>query len=288
MDNILESTDTVQAQGNMCADNLLEAFINAYNQQNVDWDNMVIENQKLSQQLSGYRRQCTTQQEEIEYLNRENETLCEIAKGADKLVTQAKAQKNELVIAKNQIKQLQETIKDLKRDNPDKMKARIKRQMEKALEANAKIARLEKDAKQYRQELKEKRAQLQNAFGKINELNMELSRSTGGGVYHNGTHHLIIWPQQTTMLDMNGDKFSGHSLLYLHQSGRGGLMTYNPKTEQVNLCQAPRGGLRPSDEAREFAANWLFKVNVTQGGVINEEDLIPVNYNGDEYAETNC
>ncbi|MGR5465396.1 hypothetical protein ACPV5G_20885, partial [Photobacterium damselae] len=250
MDNILESTDTVQAQEDMCADNLLEAFINAYNQQNVDWDNMVIENQKLSQQLNGYKRQCTTQQEEIDYLNKENDTLCEIAKGADKLVTQAKAQKHELVIAKNQIKQLQQTIKDLKKDNPDKMKVRIKRQMEKALEANAKITRLEKDAKQYRQELKEKRTQLQSAFGKINELNTELLHNTGSGLYHNGTHHLIIWPQHTTLEDMNGEQFSGRALLYLHESGRAGIMSYNPKTEEVNLCQAPRGGLRPSEEAR--------------------------------------
>ncbi|WIG70729.1 hypothetical protein KEC58_15875 [Photobacterium damselae] len=270
------------------SDQLLEAFIHSYNEQNIVWDELVAHNSKLEQQIEGYKRQCISHQADVDYLNQENETLCKIAKGAEELTHRAVGQKQELDLAKAQIKQLQQTIKELKKDNPDKMKQRIQRQVEKAVESKNKIARLEKEAKKYRKDLQEKGAQLQGAFARISELKTELLHNTGSGLYHNGDHNLIIWPQETTMEDENGDRFSGRSLLYLHKSGRGGLINYNPMTEQVNLCAAPKGGLRPSDEVREFATNWLFKVNVTQGGVVNEEDMIPVNYNGCNYAETDC
>ncbi|EGQ9818927.1 hypothetical protein FV768_23710 [Vibrio parahaemolyticus] len=83
------------------------------------------------------------------------------------------------------------------------------------------------------------------------------------------------------MEDENGNRFEGRSLLYLHRSGRGGLMNYNPETGEVNLCAAPRGGLKPSEDVRSFAANWLYKVNAIQDGIVHEDDMIPVNYNGD-------
>lgn len=94
--------------------------------------------------------------------------------------------------------------------------------------------------------------------------------------------HLLTFSSDD-LLDENGNKFKGQSLLYLHKSGRGGLMSYNPSTEQISLCAQPKGGLRPSEAVKEFAAQWLYKVNVLQDGVTRDEDMIPVNYNGEDF-----
>lgn len=157
----------------------------------------------------------------------------------------------------------------------------MKRLKDKDTEQKRRIASQEQVIKTLRHTAEQKGIQQNQAFDKIASLKKQLAHDTGSGLYHNGEHHLIIWPQKTKMQDTDGNVFEGRSLLYLHQSGRGGLMTYNPGTEQVNLCAAPRGGLRPSEDLKQFAQNWLFKVNELQDGTVKEEDMIPVNYNGD-------
>ena len=264
-------------------DDLLEAFLQSYNQQNADWDAMVSENASLSQQLDGYKRQAHTQADEIEALKKENKFCRDMALKAEDIANKSTGLQQELTTARNQIKELRDKIKELNGEgSPKKLRAQVKRLKDKGEEREKRITKLENDNKQLRSELSQERKNLQNSFTKIAELKTQLAHDTGSGLFHKDEHHLIIWPQATKMLDENGNQFEGRSLLYLHQSGRGGLMSYNPETEQVNLCAAPRGGLRPSEDLKEFATNWLYKVNVLQDGVVNAEDMIPVNYNGFE------
>lgn len=39
------------------ADTLLQAFLTNYNQQNIDWDALILTNQQLEQERDGYKRQ---------------------------------------------------------------------------------------------------------------------------------------------------------------------------------------------------------------------------------------
>ncbi|TPB41780.1 hypothetical protein [Vibrio parahaemolyticus] len=276
----LKRLSTLEILMNHSSDDLLEAFLANYNQQNADWDEMIAENQRLSQALDGYKRQASTQLEQIDELKKENAFCREMALKAEEIANTAMAVKNERDRLKTQVAALQKELTALKGgDNPKKLREQVKRLKEKSGEKDKKITRLETEAKQYRHDLTEIRRQQQQGFAKISELKKQLAHDTGSGLYHNGEHHLIIWPQKTKMQDADGNIFEGRSLLYLHQSGRGGLMTYNPETSQVNLCAAPRGGLRPSEELKDFANNWLFKVNVLQDGIVKEEDMIAVNYN---------
>lgn len=264
-------------------DSLLGAFLQNYNQQNADWDEMVAENARLQQQLDGYKRQANTQAREIEKLGSENKKCLEMAKDAEQIAKQSIGLQQELATARNQIKDLRDKVKELNGEgSPKKLKAQVKRLKDKDAEQKKRISSQEQVIKTLRSTLEQRGVQLNQAIDKVEQLNKQLAHDTGSGLFHKDDHHLIIWPQKTKMQDQNGNQFEGRSLLYLHQSGRGGLMTYNPETEEVNLCAAPRGGLRPSEDLKEFATNWLYKVNVLQEGVVNEADMIPVNYNGFE------
>lgn len=263
-------------------DELLAAFVTRFNDLSVSHDEQATLIGLLEQQLDGYKRQAHAQAEELDVINAENKECRELAKQAEVIANKAIAVTRERDKLKDQVKALQQELTKLKGgDNPKKLRDQIKRIKEKDQEQKKRITKLENDAKQYRRELTETRKQQQQGFAKIAELQKQLAHDTGSGLYHNGKHHLIIWPQKTKMQDANGNIFEGRSLLYLHQSGRGGLMTYNPDTEQVNLCAAPPGGLRPSEDLKDFAQNWLFKVNELQEGIVKEEDMRPVNYNSE-------
>lgn len=262
-------------------DDLLEAFLQSYNQQNADWDAMVSENSSLSQQLDGYKRQAHTQADEIAKLEEENAFCREMAKRAEEIANQSNGLQQELATARKQILELRNKVKELNGEgSAKKLKAQVKRLKDKDAEQKKRIASQEQVIKTLRSTLEQRGKQLNQTIDKVEQLKMQLAHDTGSGLFHKDEHHLIIWPQKTKMQDQNGNQFEGRSLLYLHQSGRGGLMTYNPETEEVNLCAAPRGGLRPSEDLKEFATNWLYKVNVIQEGVVNAEDMTPVNYNG--------
>ncbi|MDW2204295.1 hypothetical protein R7007_21740 [Vibrio sp. 1636] len=279
----LQQPSTLEHLKQYGGDDLIEAFLHCYNQQNADWDEMIAENARLQQLADGYKRQANTQASEIEELKKENKFCREMALKAEDIANQSTGLQQELTTARTQIRELRDKIKELSGEgSPKKLKAQVKRLKDKGDEREKRITKLETDTKQLRSELTEERKNLQNSFTKIAELKTQLAHDTGSGLFHKDEHHLIIWPQKTKMQDQNGNQFEGRSLLYLHQSGRGGLMSYNPETEQVNLCAAPRGGLRPSEDLKEFATNWLYKVNVLQEGVVNVEDMVPVNYNGYE------
>ncbi|HGF5004105.1 TPA: hypothetical protein ACF334_004481 [Vibrio parahaemolyticus] len=279
----LQQPSTLEQLQQYSGDDLLEGFLHKYNQQNADWDEMVAENARLQQLADGYKRQANTQAKEIEKLEEENEFCRDMAKKAEEIANQSTGLQQELTTARTQIKELRDKVKELNGEgSPKKLKAQVTRLKDKGEEREKRITKLERDNKQLRSELTEERKNVQNSFTKIAELKTQLAHDTGSGLFHKDEHHLIIWPQKTKMQDQNGNQFEGRSLLYLHQSGRGGLMTYNPETEEVNLCAAPRGGLRPSEDLKEFATNWLYKVNVLQDGVVKVEDMVPVNYNGFE------
>lgn len=276
----LKQPSTVDALSQYDGDDLLIAFLSAYNQQNSDWDEMVGENQRLQQELDGYKRQCSTQTQEIETLTQENKLCNEMAVNAEIVANKITGLDQELNRAKAMNRSLQNELKELNKLNPKKLKEQTKRQQAKAIENQKRITQLEQLLKEAGKAIKTSQAETNKAVDKIARLQTQLAHDTGSGLYHNGDHHLIIWPQKTKMQDADNNIFEGRSLLYLHKSGRGGLITYNPNTEEANLCATPRGGLRPSDEAKQFAQDWLFKVNEVQAGTVKEEDMLPVNYNG--------
>ena len=141
------------------------------------------------------------------------------------------------------------------------------------------MRQLQQDNSKYRHDLTATQRQTIEAHTKIDLLQRQLAHDTGSGLYHNGEHHLIIWPQKTKFQRPDGTTFESRSLLYMHQSGRGALFTYSEEGGTV-FAASPKPGLKPTREVQEFAHNWLFKVNSLQGGIVHESDMVPVDFNG--------
>lgn len=197
-----------------------------------------------------------------------------------KIATQVTALNNTIFSLQSQLKTAQEKVRELNQLNPKKLKEQIKRVKEATEKSQARCSKLELEAKEYRKEIAHLSEQRNMAVNKVAELKQKLEHNTGAGVYHNGEHHLIIWPQKTKMQREDGTQFESRSLLYLHQSGRGGLITHDPQ-DGAQLCAAPKGGLRPNKDTLSFAQTWLSQVNDIQNGVVTDADMISVNFNAD-------
>lgn len=286
MDNVTQQLKAISQQISVTdalsqynADDLLSAFLNSYNQQNADWDALVAANAKLEQQLDGYKRQCHEQLQELAQVNAENDECRQIALDAEKLGHNVLGLTRERTVLKDQVKSLQNEIKAINATgNPKKLKEQIKRLKEKDTEQKKRIANDTAALKKARSIVKQFEIDVNTLEAEVIKLNKQLCHNTGSGLFHKDEHHLIIWPQKTKMERADGTIFDGRSLLYLHQSGRGGLMTYDPESG-THLCAAPRGGLRPSSDCVDFADAWLYKVNMQQDGIVKEMDMLPVNYN---------
>jgi len=196
---------------------------------------------------------------------------------AEKIAQHSTAQSRELSIAKSKVAELQKMVAGM--GNVQKTNRLVKAQKAKAVERNARIEVLEKNAKLYRIDAKEDALKLKFAIEKIKDLNKQLDHNQGAGIYHKGEHHLTIWPEVTKIKRLDGSIFESRSLLYLHQSGCAKLVTFDPVDNAAVFCQMPKGGLRPSKEIKEFATNWLFTVNNLQDGIVEDKDMVSVNYN---------
>jgi outer membrane murein-binding lipoprotein Lpp len=259
---------------------LLSAFVVRFNDLTGQLDDVSQERDELSIQTSAQHTQLLDAQTRIADIERENDLCRAAALNAERIANNIIALKGEKTRLQDQLAQLQQVLASyggvagLK-----KLKEQVKRLQDGGTEKDARISQLERDNSKCRHDLTAAQRQAIEAHTKIDQLQKQLAHDTGSGLYHNGEHHLIIWPQKTKLERPDGSTFEGRSLLYIHQSGRAALVTYNDQ-DGTALCAAPKGGLRPSKETMDFAHNWLFKVNSLQDGTVNESDMVPVDFNG--------
>lgn len=204
-----------------------------------------------------------------------------IAKRQTALNKEIDSLKNNNAKLHEQLKVAQKKVAELNQLNPKKLKEQIKRQKEANEKSQTRAKKLEQDNKKYRLENNKLEIALNKAVSATVELRNDLDRSSVTGLYHNGEHHLTICPQSIKIEREDGSYFEGRTLLYLHQSGRGGLIAQDSEMN-AHLCSAPKGGLRPSKATLEFASNWLTQVNTVQDGNITDADMLPVNLNTQE------
>ncbi|WP_133153365.1 hypothetical protein [Enterovibrio norvegicus] len=185
----------------------------------------------------------------------------------------------ELSMSRQRGGELQKQLTQLKSgDNPQKLKAQNQRLKENGKEKDAKNARLEREAKIYRKEIKELNIKQNQAFDKIKALKAQGGELTG--VFHKGDHHLIVWPQTIkSKSEESGITHESRALLHMHQSGTARLITYDRDNAQLVIHKAPAGGVRLNKEIERFAEDWLFNVNITQSGNVTAADLLQTNLN---------
>jgi len=231
-------------------------------------------------EAEGYKRQVKSQAEQIETME---SLLLAAEKNAKVHAENSKQHKSvvrELQMARTKNQELSKQLSTLKGgDNPKKLREQIKRIKEKSETKDKRITRLETENKQYRHEASQHKQRYDEALAKIKSLNMEKSNIDFTGIYHNGDHHLILWPQVNTIRGEDGSEYQCRSLLWMHQSGTGKLITFDKSNMASMLCKPPKGGAKMPAAVRQFADDWLFNVNVTQNGVVTPDDLQQTNLN---------
>lgn len=268
------------------ADRLLVAFITRFNDLTHAFENLDTALKLSEQSAEGWKRAHAEKQNELteliklnELTKLENERCRELALKAEQIANASLAVQRERDTLKTQLRATQQELTKLKgSDNPVKLREQIHKLKTKNAEFVKSEAQAKRDTALLRKERDTARGDTQRAIDKIKLLQKELAHNTGAGIFHKGQDHLIIWPQNLTMAREDGTTFSGRGLLYLHKSGRGGLMTYDPSTG-THLCAAPKQGLKPSNDTLDFAHNWLYKVNEIQAGIVHDDDLKAIDYN---------
>lgn len=271
---------TVEALENAQPHELLSAFVVRFNDLSGQLDEVSQERDELDIQVAAAATTQAALLARIADLEQENERCCDAARKAEKIGNQVGALLVEKTRLQEQLNQLQQVIATYGGVNGiDKLKEQNKRLKSGNTEKDARISQLERDNSKARHDLTTAQRQSIEAHTKIDLLQRQLAHDTGSGLYHNGEHHLIIWPQKTKFQRPDGSTFEARSLLYMHQSGRGGLFTYSEESGAM-FAASPKPGLKPTKEVQEFAHNWLFKVNSLQGGIVQESDMVPVDFNG--------
>lgn len=271
---------TVEALENAQPHDLLSAFVVRFNDMSSQLDEVSQERDELEIQVAAAATSQAALLARIADLEQENERCCDAARKAEKIGNQVGALLVEKTRLQEQLNQLQQVIATYGGVNGiDKLKEQNKRLKSGNAEKDARISQLERDNSKVRHDLTTAQRQSIEAHTKIDLLQRQLAHDTGSGLYHNGEHHLIIWPQKTKFQRPDGTTFESRSLLYMHQSGRAALFTYSEEGGTV-FAASPKPGLKPSKEVHEFAHNWLFKVNSLQGGIVHESDMVPVDFNG--------
>lgn len=271
---------TVEALENAQPHELLSAFVVRFNDLTGQLDEVSQERDELSIQTAAQHTQILDLQARIADIEQENESCREAARKAARIGNESIALQTEKVRLQEQLNQLQQVVSSYGGVNGiNKLKEQVKRLQNGNAEKDARISQLERDNSKARHDLTTAQRQAIEAHTKIDLLQRQLAHDTGSGLYHNGEHHLIIWPQKTKFQRPDGSTFEARSLLYMHQSGRGGLFTYSEESGTM-FAASPKPGLKPTKEVQEFAHNWLFKVNSLQGGIVQESDMVPVDFNG--------
>lgn len=280
-------------------DELLIAFLTAFNNLVQQLDDTTEQNESLQQQLTergqeyevismvatGQLERLAIAEDQSAELKLKAKEQAEHIVALEAALSRQNTQLKKMEVGLANADQLKATIEAQRKQlneltalNPQKLKEQIKRVKEQNETLTAKNTRLTTDLKGVQHMHNHTKTMLGEAHDKVIQLSKELALNSGAGLFHNGEHHLIVWPQATKMKAPDGSIFTCRALLYMNQSGRGGLISYNSELG-ARLCSAPKGGLKPDAKTLEFAKNWLYRVNELQKGVIYDADMLQVNHN---------
>lgn len=258
---------------------LLMAAANAWNDAIIELDARGEQITLLRSQLDGLRRQVAQQTEELRQAGQDAQQQADLIKALAKERSENEALKKQLALANQTNKAQLDELRELRQLNPKKQQARIKEQKAKAEGYQARIAQLEREAIAYRADIAAGKLRERQGIDKIRLLEAERANAGAPAIYHNGDHHLVIWPQLLKLQTEGGEIITQRPLLYMHQSGRGALLTLDPNSMELSMAASPKGGLKPPTELLELAGQWLYKVNQGQGGDLAPEDFTVIDYN---------
>lgn len=279
----------------MPASDVLALFVGKFNSFVGDYDSLFEERDRLIQelealrqsqgelsvlksQLDGYKRQVTEQQLQLDVATETVKSCHGKIKELEKqLSDEQKAHvktKSELLAISRDKSRLDNELGHLREMNPQRLKKQNARLSEQNESYSLRIKQLEKEASEYRRQIKTRDDDLRTAVDKIRYEQATAKLNSAVGIYHDGDHHLVTWPQLVSMKLTDGTEFKQKPLLYVHQSGISSMLTINPDERELQISKAPKGGLRPPKSLIEKATQWLYDVNIIRNGVMQESDFM--------------
>lgn len=263
---------------------LLTALVNGHNEMTDELDARGDEVARLQSQLEGYKRQVAEQAIELQQAKQDAQRYDDMIKALAKERQHSENLQRQLNLANATNKGAQQELQQLRQLNPQKLKDQAKRVKEQNEKLTGRVAQLEREATSYIAELRTARERAQQAHAKIMRMELESQNASAIGIYHKGDHHLVTWPQLMSIHTSSGAVVTQRPLLYMHQSGRGALLTLDPDTLEISMSASPKGGLRASDDALQVAGQWLYKVNQQQGTNLTPDDLVVIDHNKNSEA----
>ncbi|WP_105215746.1 hypothetical protein [Pseudoalteromonas sp. T1lg22] len=198
---------------------------------------------------------------ELEHLQAENDRLSTLIKdyeqGAAVVLKNAETAEQQLAQANRERDQALTKLQDLNivlgafkeiASTPKKLREKIKSYQQR-------LERQRDAAEQHKRNYSAERKTTKQLQAHITELENRLNVASINQIYRNGADIIQTYPYHL------GGMVAGHDerqtpLLYLHQSGRGGLILLN-QDDEAELVEAPKGGLRPTKATLEHCGNWL-------------------------------
>lgn len=261
------------------ASDLLAALVEAHNEMSAEIDSRGDEIALLKSQLDGYKRQVAEQTIELQVAQQDAQRFDDMIKALAKERKNSENLQRQLNLANSTNKGAQQELQQLRQMNPQKLKEQVKRVKEQNESLTARVAQLEREATSYIADLRAGRERAQQTHARIMQLELEKQNASAVGIYHKGDHHLVTWPQLMSLQTSSGAVVIQRPLLYMHQSGRGALLTLDPDTMELSMAASPKAGLRASDDALQVAGQWLYKVNQVQGTNLTSDDLVVIDHN---------
>lgn len=218
----------------------IENLVGAYNQEVAEFDQMVNELDQLQEQNDKLTTLVKDYEQGAAVLLKKTENAEIKLAQANRERDQALTKNQDLTITLNAFKEIAGTPKKLR----DKIKSYKDRLESQRLAAD--------QQKRYYQDERKLTKQLK---AQIAELENRLDVASINQIYRSGNDIVQTYPYHL------GGMVEGHDeqqtpLLYLHQSGRGGLILLN-NDDEAELVDAPKGGLRPTKATLEHCGNWL-------------------------------
>lgn len=230
----------------------------------------------LKSQLDGYKRQVTEQQEQLTSALEDKERI----KALETLLSQEQKvhekTKREALITSRDKSRAENELTHLRQMNPQRLKKQNERLSGQNESYSLRIGQLEKEAVEYRKQIKDLNADRRVAIDKIKYEQSRILVEGAIGIYHDGLHHIVTWPQHFDMQLEDGSTFKQRPLLYVHQSGVAAMLTLHPDTRELNMAKQPKGGLRPPKDLLHSAAQWLYDVNIIRNGLVQDSDFIVI------------
>jgi len=221
-------------------DEAIQLLVASYNQESIEHDELVEKLELLDQENDSNRNL-------LKNYERDAGIVLEKAEKSDQQLAQANREREQALFKLKDVQLLLKAYKEIGA-TPKKVREKIK-------DYQTRLTNHKSSADQLKKSLMSEKKKVADLEKQVAELTNRLDTASINQLFRDGNDIVQTYPYHL------GDMITGYDekmtpLLYLHQSGRGGLILLNEDGE-AELVDAPKGGIRPKKTTMEHCGKWL-------------------------------